>query len=80
MTYHGAEQRRPPPQSGNVEETQVKDLVFEAKGTETKIEKTPSESQDETASQEHSSGTRDDDDFPDGGLRAWLVVLGVSFN
>lgn len=31
----------------------------------------------ETASQELSDSTDDDDDFPDGGLEAWLVVLGA---
>lgn len=31
----------------------------------------------ETASQEYSDSTDDDDDFPDGGLEAWLVVLGA---
>ena len=79
MTHHAAEQRPPSSRRTDVNHT-AEEPGVEAKGRDIETEKARRGSQNEDTSQEHLALTFGDDDFPDGGLRAWLVVLGVGIN
>ena len=78
MSYHEGDLQRPRSQGSDDEKT-VRGVDIEHACPEKKEDTSAIDSKDEVQTREDAVDPRSDDDgFPEGGLKAWMVVLGVS--